>query len=49
MIIAKVFYNKHSKQKLVTIPKGSLIMKGDYVKITLINEPGEVNENDTIN
>jgi len=37
MIIARVFQTKNG-QLLVTIPKGSGIRKGDYVKIIKIEE-----------
>jgi len=32
-VIVKVYLNKNSDQKLVTIPKDSQIEAGDYVKI----------------
>ena len=36
MIIKRVYRNKKSKQKLVTIPRGCEIHEGDYVEITKI-------------
>jgi len=33
-IISRVYINKISKQKLITIPKECNINSGDYVKIT---------------
>ena len=32
-IIKKVWLNKHTNQKFVTIPKDSDIQEGDYVRI----------------
>lgn len=37
-IIQKVYENKISKQKLVSIPKDSEIKKGDYVFIEKVTE-----------
>ncbi len=36
MIIRKVYENKQSKQKLVSVPSKSDIVKGDYVMITKV-------------
>ncbi len=33
VIIKKVYINKESKQKLVTIPKDCEIQEGDYVEL----------------
>jgi hypothetical protein len=35
-LIKKVWVNKSNKQKLVTIPKDSEIIEGDYIEIKLI-------------
>lgn len=35
-IIQKVWKNKQANQKLVTIPKASLIEEGDYVEVTKV-------------
>jgi len=35
-LIAKVYENKKSKQKLVTIPQDSEINSGDYVEVKKI-------------
>lgn len=37
-IIKKVYINKESKQKLITIPKDSDIEEGDYVQIYKIKK-----------
>ena len=37
-IIQKVYKNNTNNQKLVTIPKESLIQSGDYVEIIKIDE-----------
>ena len=37
-LILKVYQNNSSKQKLVTIPKDSVIESGDYVKVEKMEE-----------
>jgi hypothetical protein len=32
-IIARVRENKHNKQKIITVPKKSILKKGDYVEL----------------
>lgn len=40
MIIRKVFILGFTKQKLVTIPKDSEIIEGDYVRIEKVSKNG---------
>jgi len=35
-IIVKVRENKNSKQKIITVPKKSILRKGDYVELRKI-------------
>ena len=37
MIICKIYENKDTHQKLVTVPKRSDFKPGDYVKIERVN------------
>lgn len=39
--VAKVWRNKHTGQKAVTVPKEAAIYKGDYVKAKLIEKEVE--------